>query len=67
MSKPKIKPIELRLILATRTEKRLRRYCKRQFKMTLEQKLMDILKEWIGKAIKNSIHVCSEILKKDQE
>lgn len=53
MTKPKIKPIELRLILASRSEKRLRRYCKRQFKMTLEQKLIDVLKNWIGEAISN--------------
>ncbi len=53
MSKPKIKPIELRLILASKTEKRLRRYCKRQLKMSLEEKLMDVLKNWIGKAIVN--------------
>jgi len=51
MTKPKLKPIELRLILASRTEKKLRRYCKRQFNMTLEEKLMNVLKEWIGKAI----------------
>jgi len=53
MSKPKIKPIELRLILASKTEKKLRRHCKRQFKMSLEQKLIDVLIEWIGKAIVN--------------
>ncbi|MBA7638602.1 hypothetical protein ES703_46258 [subsurface metagenome] len=51
MTKPKIKPIELRLILASKSEKRLRRYCKRQFNKTLEQKLIDVLIEWIGKAI----------------
>ena len=67
MTKPKIKPIELRLILASKTEKKLRRYCKRQFGLSLEEKMMNVLIEWIGKAIKNSIHVCSEILKKDQD
>jgi len=53
MTKPKIKPIELRLILASRTEKKLRRYVKREFKMTLEEKLMNVLKDWIGKALDN--------------
>lgn len=53
MTKPKIKPIELRLILASRTEKKLRRYVKRQFNMTLEKKLIDVLIDWIGKAINN--------------
>jgi len=51
MSKPKM--IELKLKLASRTEKKLRRYVKRQFKSTLERKLIDVLIEWIGKAISN--------------
>ncbi len=51
MTKPKITPIVLRLILASKSEKRLRRYCKRQFGLSLEQKLIDVLIEWIGKAI----------------
>lgn len=51
MTKPKTKSINLKLRLASRTEKKLRRYTKRQFKMTLEQKLQDVLIEWIGKAI----------------
>jgi len=55
MTKPKLKPIELRLILASKTEKKLRRYVKRQFNMTLEEKLQNVLKEWLGKAIKDSI------------
>jgi len=53
MAKPKIKPIELRLILASKTEKKLRRHCKRQFKTTLEKKLQEVLIEWIFKAISN--------------
>ncbi|MBA7713887.1 hypothetical protein ES703_122897 [subsurface metagenome] len=53
MTKPKIKPIELRLILASRTEKKLRRYVKREFKMTLEKKLQNVLIDWISKAISN--------------
>jgi len=48
----KIKPVELRLILASKTEKSLREFVKKQFKMTLEQKLMDVLIQWIGKALK---------------
>ena len=48
----KIKPVELRLILASKTEKRLREYVKKQFNLTLEQKLMDVLIQWIGKALK---------------
>jgi len=69
MTKPKLKPIELRLILASRTEKKLRRYCKRQFNLTLERKLIDVLIEWIGKAVSNHENekTESEILKKDQE
>lgn len=45
--------IELKLKLAPKTEKGLRAYIKKQFNMTLEQKLRDILIEWIGKAINN--------------
>lgn len=45
--------IDLKLRLAPGTEKRLRRYVKKQFKMTLEKKLQDVLIEWIGKAISN--------------
>jgi len=48
----KIKPIELRLILASKTEKRLREFVKKQFNQTLEQKLIDVLIEWIGRALK---------------
>jgi len=46
--------IELKLKLASRTEKRLREYVKKQFNQTLEQKLRDVLIEWIGKAISNN-------------
>ncbi|MBA7614368.1 hypothetical protein ES703_21632 [subsurface metagenome] len=54
MTKPKITPIVLRLILASKSEKRLRRYCKRQFGLSLEQKLQRVLIDWIGKAVDNS-------------
>jgi len=63
MTKPKIKPIELilklsspidlKLRLAARTEEKLRRYVKKQFNLSLEEKLMDVLKGWIGGAIEN--------------
>jgi len=45
--------VELKLKLASKTEERLRAYIKKQFNMTLEQKLRDILVEWIGKAVKH--------------
>jgi len=45
--------IELKLQLAPKTEERLRAYIKKQFNKTLEEKLRDILIEWIGKAIKH--------------
>jgi len=48
------KMIELKLRLAPKTEERLRAYIKRQFNTTLEQKLRDVLIEWIGKAIKQA-------------
>lgn len=48
------KAIELKLRLASKTEKRLREYVKKEFKTTLEQKLRDVLIEWIGKAISNN-------------
>jgi len=47
------KTIELKLRLAPKTEERLRAYIKRQFNTILEQKLRDVLIEWIGKAIKH--------------
>jgi len=47
----KIKPIELRLILASRTEEKLREYVRKEFNLSLEEKLMNVLKNWIGKAI----------------
>jgi len=45
--------IELKLRLAPGTEKKLREYVKRQFKVSLEEKLQNVLIEWIGKAISN--------------
>jgi len=45
--------IELKLKLAPKTEKKLRAYIKKQFNITLEEKLRDVLIEWIGKAIKH--------------
>jgi len=45
--------IELRLKLAPKTEEKLREYVKKEFNITLEQKLRDILIEWVGKAIKH--------------
>jgi len=43
--------ILLRLRIAARSEKKLRSYVKKHFKMTLEKQLMNVLIEWIGKAI----------------
>lgn len=58
--------IELRLKLASRTEERLRIYVEKQFKMSLEKKLREVIIEWIGRAIGNSIHAFNEILKDEE-
>lgn len=48
------KTIELKLRLAPKTEEKLREYIRKKFNKTLEQKLIDILIQWIGKAIKQA-------------
>lgn len=45
--------IELKLQLAPKTEDKLREYVRKTFNKTLEQKLRDVLIQWIGKAIKH--------------
>jgi len=45
--------IDINLQLPEKTEISLRRYVRRQFGETLEEKLKDVLIQWIGKVIKH--------------
>ena len=45
--------IDINLQLPEKTENSLRRYVRKQFGETLEEKLKDVLIQWIGKVIKH--------------
>ena len=47
--------IKLSYKLAPQTEKRLREYVRREFRCSLEEKLHEVVKLWIGKAIEHII------------